>query len=89
MPQTSQASDPSRAVYRIQVEGAVDEQWSEWFGGMTLATERGSDGTPVTTLSGPVHDQPALRGILNKLWDLNMTLVAVARMQPPTEGNLS
>jgi hypothetical protein len=27
----------------------------------------------VTTLSGLVPDQAALRGILNKLWDLNLT----------------
>jgi hypothetical protein len=27
-----------------------------------------------------VPDQPALRGILNKLWDLNLTLISVARM---------
>ncbi len=67
------------ACYRIQVQGAVDPQWSEWFGGLTLAAEHGQDG-PVTVLAGPVPDQAALRGILNALWDLNLMLISVTRL---------
>ena len=63
-------------TYRITVLGGLDERWSNWFGGMTVAVEN-EDGLPVTTLTGTVVDQPALRGILNRLWDLNLTLVSV------------
>jgi len=34
-------------------------------------------GLLVTTLAGPVAGQAALRGILCKLWDLNLTLISV------------
>jgi hypothetical protein len=44
---------------------------------MAVAVERADDGAAVTVLSGPVVDQAALRGILNTLWDLNLTLISV------------
>ena len=52
--------------------------WQEWFNGMMIATEQGKDGV-ITTLKGLVADQAALRGILNKLWDLNLTVISVKR----------
>lgn len=63
--------------YRISVEGILDPAWNEWFNGLNITTEQGH--IPTTTLSGPISDQAALRGILNKLWDLNLTLIAVVR----------
>jgi len=36
-----------------------------------------------TILTGAVADQSALRGILNKLWDLNLILVSVNRLNDP------
>lgn len=68
-------------TYRIQVGGRLDEKWSDWFSGMTIAFECGSDGSCVTTLTGAVVDQAALRGILEKIWDLNLTLISVIRAQ--------
>ena len=62
------------ARYQIMVRGRLDESWSEWLDGMTMAFEHG-----VTTLTGPVADQSALRGILSKIWDLNLTLISVTR----------
>ena len=61
-------------TYQIQVQGRLDEGWSDWFSGMTVTFESG-----VTTLTGPVADQAALRGILTKIWDLNLTLLSVTR----------
>jgi len=34
-----------------------------------------------TILSGPVTDQAALRGLLNKIWDLNLTLISLERVE--------
>jgi hypothetical protein len=65
--------------YQIKVQGKLDEGWSDWFSGMTVTFEEGS--TPITTLTGTVADQAALRGILCKLWDLNLTLVSVRRIE--------
>ncbi len=75
----AQAGD-HRWTYRIAVQGRLDESWSEWFGGVSVAVEIADDGMPVTTLIGPVTDQPALRGLLNKLWDLNLTVISVNRV---------
>jgi len=74
-------------VYQITVQGALDPEWAAWLHGLTLASTEG-DGLTVTTLSGPVADQAALRGILNKLWDLNLTLISVERDLPSSPGPL-
>jgi hypothetical protein len=72
--------DPNGPMtYLIQVEGKLDEGWSEWFRGMTVTFERAGDGSPITTLTGPVADQAALRGILNRIWDLHLTVLSVTR----------
>ncbi len=72
--------DSCPVVYRIAVGGHVEPHWSQWFDGLAVETDRDADGGPVTTLTGPVADQPALRGILNRLWDLNLTLISVTRL---------
>jgi len=64
------------AVYQIQVRGKLDESWSDWLNGMTITFESG-----VTTLTGRVSDQSALRGILDRIWDLNLLLIAVTRIE--------
>ena len=75
-----QDPDPNGQVtYQIQVEGKLDEGWSGWFKDMTVTFERGSEGSPITTLTGPVADQAALRGILNRIWDLHLTVLSVTR----------
>jgi hypothetical protein len=72
--------DPNGPMtYQIQIEGKLDEGWSEWFRDMTATFERASDGLPITTLTGPVADQAALRGILNRIWDLHLTVLSVTR----------
>ena len=53
------------ARYQIKVQGGLDEGWSDWFSGMTVTFESG-----ITTLTGAVTDQAALRGILSRIWDL-------------------
>ena len=66
------------AMYHIVVQGALDVAWQEWFSGMAITIDQDKDGV-VTTLQGLVADQAALRGILNKLWDLNLTVISVKR----------
>lgn len=68
------------AVYQIKVQGSVDPQWSEYFAGLDLAVELDGEQTPFTTLTGRVPDQAALRGMLNKLWDMNVTLISVGQV---------
>jgi hypothetical protein len=70
-----------QAVYQIQVQGKLDEKWSDWFGGMTVTVQSERDDVPITTLTGTVADQAALRGILTKIWDLNLRLISVNRIE--------
>jgi hypothetical protein len=69
-----------RVVYKISVQGKLDERWSDWFSGLAVAVENGLGNPPITTLVGST-DQAALRGILCKLWDLNLTLISVHRVE--------
>jgi hypothetical protein len=65
-------------VYQIRVQGHLDQQWADWFGGLRVVLEENGD----TVLTGPVVDQAALHGLLKKVRDLGMPLVSVNR----TEG---
>jgi hypothetical protein len=67
------------AVYQIVVQGHLDANWADWLSGMTFRQQPDSENGLQTTLSGLVRDQAALRGLLGKLWDLNLTLISVNR----------
>lgn len=61
----------------IRVRGKLADHWSEWLGGLTISSTESKDGSSITTLTGTVADQAALRGILTKMWDLGLTLLYV------------
>jgi len=66
----------SATHYDITVEGHLDRShWSRWFEGMDLTLA--DDGT--TVISGAVADQSALHGLLAKIRDLGLPLIAVQR----------
>ena len=69
--------------YTITVVGELDAEWSDWLAGLTMATD---NHTPPTTVLRGSLDQPALRGVLNRIWDLNLALVSVVPVQ---DGPLS
>ena len=67
--------------YQIRVQGWIGKRWVSWFDGMAMTYEGPEDGPPVTVLTGPVVDQAALRSLLSKLWDLNLAVISVARVE--------
>jgi hypothetical protein len=75
------------ALYEIRVRGKLGRHWSDWCGGLSFSSEEMEDGALVTTLTGMVADQAALRGILAKLWDLGLTLLSVRRIEPESSGH--
>lgn len=69
--------------YEIRIAGTLDHRWSEWFSGVEITLERQREPQVLTTLHCPPLDQASLRGILNKIWDLNLDLVSVRRIPDP------
>lgn len=68
---------PMPALYQIKIRGNLDQRWSEWLEGLKVAC---GDFSQITTLHGYIEDQAKLRGILNKLWDLNLEIISVNQM---------
>jgi hypothetical protein len=64
------------AAYRIRVAGTLDEGWSDWFDGLTITTLENGD----TVLAGPIRDQSALHGLLNKIRDMGLTLLSAEQL---------
>ena len=68
--------------YVIKIKGIIEDNWSDWLNGIQITTDLSGQGEPVTTLAGSFPDQSALRGVLNKLWDMNATIILVKRSDP-------
>ena len=64
--------------YEIRLKGHLEARWAAWFDGLTLTQE--SDGT--TVIRGSVIDQAALHGLLSKVRDLGLPLIAVNQVAP-------
>jgi hypothetical protein len=73
---TGPHNSPGR--YEIRLRGHLDSRWAAWFDGLSLSNE--NDGT--TVIGGPVVDQAALHGLLQKVRDLGLPLVSVTQIQP-------
>lgn len=80
-------SSKQPVVYQIRVQGQLDDLWLGSLNGIIAVKGSAADGSPVTTLTGPIVDQVALRGFLNKLWDLNLTLISVQQVPPGSREN--
>jgi hypothetical protein len=65
------------AQYRIRVQGTLPPQWSAWFEGLSIFHEAPDD----TILVGKVADQAALYGVISRVRDLGLTLVAIERVE--------
>ena len=59
--------------YEIRVKGHMDLSWADWFDGLAISHQDHGE----TLLSGPLTDQAALHGLLNRLRGLGIELIAV------------
>jgi len=65
------------SFYHIQVKETIAPSSLEWFAGLEIDLIE-NDGT---MLSGWFPDQPALRGLLEYLWNLNVTIQSVEQIK--------
>ena len=70
-------------LYEIRLKGHLDARWAAWFDGLTLTQD--TDGT--TAIRGPVVDQAALHGLIQKVRDIGLPLVSVTRVDPESPIN--
>ena len=73
---TEDHHEPGR--YEIRIKGHLNNRWAAWFEGLTITREDNGE----TRLRGPVVDQAALHGLLRKVRDLGLPLVAVIQIGP-------
>jgi hypothetical protein len=66
------------SVYEIRVKGHLGGRWSEWFDGLEITNLKNGE----ALLSGEIADQAALHGVLAKVRDLGLPLVAVSGVGP-------
>jgi hypothetical protein len=63
--------------YEIRIEGHLGASWASWFEGLDLRHAENGE----TVLSGTLVDQSALHGVLMRIRDLGLPLVAVSRVK--------
>jgi hypothetical protein len=67
-------------IYQIKLKGELDQSWSDWLGEVEITTELAEDGSMITAILVDAADQPALFGVLDRIRDLNFTLIQVTRV---------
>ena len=73
---TGGGSDVPGDIYEIRVKGRVDSRWFQSYEGLGLTYQAGD-----TILSGPIRDQSALHGVLERVRDLNLILISLKRVE--------
>ena len=77
------ANGENGGTYEFTIKGHLDDCWLNWFEGVTLRyTSDSKTGQEVTKIRATMTDQPALHGFLNKIRDLNLTLLSVKKVKP-------
>jgi hypothetical protein len=64
-------------VYQIKIKGNLDQSWFDWLGQVEIVSEMQDDGSITTTLTVDTADQSTLFGILDRIRDLDIPLIAV------------
>ena len=71
------------AIYQIRVRGHLDPQRSVWFDGLTVTHTASGD----TILAGALEDEAALHGLLMKIRDLHVPLIALNRIEAEQDSS--
>ena len=69
------------AVYRIRIQGILDKNLSDYYGGMTIEHEGEPKQYAITILMGKLSVQSALIGVLNSLFDIGYPILSVEYLE--------
>lgn len=75
------ATSACPSTYTVVVEAYLDDTWFARICGLEESKRIVAHGRPATIITASVADQAALRGLLSTLWDMNLTILAVARRE--------
>jgi hypothetical protein len=65
------------AVFRICIQGELEESWSEYFGAQAVSVETDEAGNAMTIFITEPMDQGALVGLVNHLNGLGIPLISI------------
>lgn len=65
------------ATYRITIKETLLNPGAVWLDGISVTPQANGE----TQLTGTFADQPALRGLLDQLWNLNYTVLSLERIE--------
>jgi hypothetical protein len=70
--------------YQIYIQGHLDQNWSDWLQPFHIQHKENK----ITILTGPIVDQAALRGLLDRLFDLGICILSFRRLGFHPEGKI-
>ncbi len=69
----------SGPAYEIRVRGHLETYWTAYFDGWSICNQENGE----VLFSKTTVDQAGLHGVLNRIRDLNLVLLAVVRLNTP------
>jgi len=75
-----QTTSPQGTTYRIRLKEALNRSAIDWFVDVTVTPQENGE----TLLVGRFADQSALRGFIDRLWNLNFTILYMERIERET-----
>lgn len=73
------------AVWRICLDGRVEEDWAEWFNWASVRCVVRPDDGWQTVAEGELRDPAALGGLISRMWDISVSVLSVDRIGDPTK----
>lgn len=64
-------------IYHIRIKGALNPESFVWIGDAKMIDQENNE----TLLAVRIADQPALRGIVDQLWNLNFTILSIKKAE--------
>ncbi|PWB56887.1 MAG: hypothetical protein C3F13_00235 [Anaerolineales bacterium] len=72
-----EVNQPNLSAYHILVKETLEQDFIDGYGDLTIISQKNG----ATSLVGKFSDQSALRGFLEQLWNLNITVITVERIE--------